>query len=355
MIILYLLTAFHLPSFGEGLGVCLLAAGLLVGLFFFLFFRHQRSLRRRAYLMREAIRNHDWSFRLTTRGLTSGERAMQEALNDLGEVIHQQVNQSEVESWQRLTRVLTHEMMNSTAPIASITQSLLRRDDVLGTPLEAGIRSIHATASRLTSFVESYRKLAQLQQPKPEDVHLDTFFAEMQRLYPTLAWDIEGTEDIVVHTDPALLQQVVVNLVKNAVEAGATKVKAHPMNESGRDSMYRLPRTLKGREQILSRTGKAAAIKDNHSLPTAWRFATPDTSGREDGRWGFSLFISNNGSPIPAADRDSIFIPFFTTKHEGTGIGLALSRQMMMRQGGDLELMEQPETGYTVTFKLTLS
>ena len=66
------------------------------------------------------------------------------------------------------------------------------------------------------------------------------------------------------------------------------------------------------------------------------------------------LFLSNNGAPIPAADRDSIFIPFFTTKHGGTGIGLALSRQIMMRQGGDLELMDQPETGYTVTFRLTL-
>ena len=278
--------------------ILLIIIALCIILAVMLFFRHQRSLRRRAHLMREAIRNHDWSFRLNTRGLTSGERALQETLNDLGEIIHQQVNQSEVESWQRLTRVLTHEIMNSTAPIASISQSLLRREDVLGTPLEAGIRSIHATATRLTTFVESYRKLAQLQQPKPEDVHLDDFFAEVRRLYPQLTWEIEGAKGIVVHTDPILLQQVVMNLVKNAMEAGASRIKV-----------------------------------DSH----------PD------------LFISNNGSPIPASDRDSIFIPFFTTKHEGTGIGLALSRQILMRQGGDLELMEQPETGYTVTFKLTLS
>ena len=271
---------------------------LAVCLFFFLFFRHQRSLRCRAHLMREAIRNRDWSFSLSTRGLTSGERAMQETLNDLGEVIHQQMSMHEVEAWERLTRILTHEIMNSTAPIASISQSLLKREDVVGSPLEAGIRSIHTTASRLTTFVESYRKLAQLQQPQPEDVHLDAFFAEVKRLYPQLTWEIVGMEGVVVNTDPVLLQQVVVNLVKNAVEAGATKVKADP--------------------------------------PPA-------------------LFISNNGSPIPAADRDSIFLPFFTTKSSGTGIGLALSRQIMVRQGGNLELMEQPETGYTVTFKLTLS
>ena len=296
MITLYLIAASGLPSLGEGLGVGLFL--LAVCLFIFLFFRHQRSLRRRAHLMREAIRNRDWSFSLSTRGLTSGERAMQETLNDLGEVIHQQMSMHEVEAWERLTRILTHEIMNSTAPIASISQSLLKREDVVGTPLEAGIRSIHTTASRLTTFVESYRKLAQLQQPQPEDVHLDAFFAEVKRLYPQLTWEIVGMEGVVVNTDPVLLQQVVVNLVKNAVEAGATKVKADP--------------------------------------PPA-------------------LFISNNGSPIPAADRDSIFLPFFTTKSSGTGIGLALSRQIMVRQGGNLELMEQPETGYTVTFKLTLS
>ena len=285
---------FNLPSLWEGLGV---GFSVFFVLLFLFFVRHQRSLRQRAYLMREAIRNRDWSFRLNTKGLTSGERAMQEVMNDLGEIIHQQVNQREVESWERLTRVLTHEIMNSTAPIASISQSLLRRDDVVGTPLEAGIRSINTTATRLTTFVESYRKLAQLQQPKPEDVRLETFFAEVQRLYPQLTWDVVGMDEVIVHTDPVLLQQVVVNLVKNAVEAGARRIKAG----------------------------------------------------------GESLLISNDGAPIPAADRDSIFIPFFTTKHRGTGIGLALSRQIMVRQGGDLELMDQPETGYTVTFKLTLS
>lgn len=262
-----------------------------------LFVRHQRSLRRRAFLMREAIRNHDWTFKLTTKGLTSGERAMQETLNDLGEVIRQQVSQGEVESWERLMRVLTHEIMNSTAPIASISQSLLRRSDVQGTPLEAGIQSIHATALRLTTFVDSYRKLSQLQKPAPKDVRLADFFDEVQRLYPQLIWDIADFGDESVVSDPVLLQQVVVNLVKNAVEAGA--------------------------KQIGVRSEK-------------------------------SLFISNDGSPIPAEVRNNIFVPFYTTKREGSGIGLSLSRQIMVRLGGNLELMEHPSTGYTTTFCLTL-
>ena len=299
---------------------------LLGVILFLVFVRHQRSLRRRAYLMTEAIRNRDWSFGLTTQGLTSGERAMQEAMNQLGGIVQQQLKEHEVESWQRLTRVLTHEIMNSTAPIASITQSLLRRDDVIGTPLEAGIRSIHATATRLTTFVESYRKLAQLQQPKPEDVRLDTFFAEVQRLYPTLQWDIDGFSGMTIHTDPVLLQQVVVNLVKNAVEAGAKRIRTHPQPlPSGRGDLQ-----LEGE-------------------------AHPAFSPLPDGRGRGWVFISNDGAPIPAADRDSIFIPFYTTRHDGTGIGLALSRQIMVRQGGDLELMEQPETGYTVTFRLTFA
>ena len=107
---------------------------ILVALFA-AFFMHQRMLKLRAHLMQEAIRNRDFTFRMPTSGMFSGERAMQEALNHLGETIRQQINQNEVESWERLTRVLTHEMMNATAPITSISQSLMSRPDVKGTPL----------------------------------------------------------------------------------------------------------------------------------------------------------------------------------------------------------------------------
>lgn len=330
---------FNLPSLWEGLGV---GFSVFFVLLFLFFVRHQRSLRQRAYLMREAIRNRDWSFRLNTKGLTSGERAMQEVMNDLGEIIHQQVNQREVESWERLTRVLTHEIMNSTAPIASISQSLLRRDDVVGTPLEAGIRSINTTATRLTTFVESYRKLAQLQQPKPEDVRLETFFVEVQRLYPQLTWDVVGMDEVIVHTDPVLLQQVVVNLVKNAAEAGARRIKA------GFPSA--LP--VLERSSVSSSRSRDEEVTFANERDCSPKHSAPSLKGRAGGE---SLLISNDGAPIPAADRDSIFIPFFTTKHRGTGIGLALSRQIMVRQGGSLELMDQPETGYTVTFRLSFT
>lgn len=278
--------------------ILILLIALLLALAVMLFVRHQHNLRQRAWLMREAIRNHDWTFRLNTKGLTSGERAMQETLNELGEAIRQQVSQGEVESWERLMRVLTHEIMNSTAPIASISQSLLRRDDVKGTALEAGIQSIHSTASRLTTFVESYRRLSQLQKPELEDVNLTVFFKEIERLFSKIEWDILPFCDATVHADPVLLQQVVMNLAKNAVEAGARKIQVKRENAS--------------------------------------------------------LLISNDGAPVPPEVRESIFVPFFTTKHDGTGIGLSLSRQILVCQGGRLELMEHPQTGYTTTFCLIM-
>lgn len=290
--------------------IILITLFLVLVVVFFLY--HQRNLRRRAWLMREAIRNHDWTFKLSTKGLPSGERAMQEALNELGEVIRQQVSQGEVKSWERLMRVLTHEIMNSTAPIASISQSLLRRSDVQGTPIEAGIQSIHSTATRLTTFVDSYRKLSQLQKPVLKDVNLTTFFKEVEGLYPQLTWDIQLFGDTTVHADPVLLQQVVVNVVKNAVEADAKRISLIPYSEE----------------------------KDVY------------TEG--EGRF-FFLLISNDGAPIPAEVRDTIFVPFFTTKHDGTGIGLSLSRQILARFGGRLELLEHPKTGYTTTFCLVLA
>ena len=263
------------------------------------FIRHQQKLRLRAYLMQEAIRNRDFTFRMPTDGMFFGERAMQETLNQLGGIIRQQVNQSEVESWERLTRVLTHEMMNATAPITSISQSLLSRPDVKGTPLEEGIHAIYTTSQHMNAFVNSYRKLSQLQQPVFEEVQLSTLLTDIQQLYPHVAWDNAVPDDAVVRADLSMLRQILINLVKNAIEAGASRI----------------------------------AIQ---------------TSGK-------ILLVSNNGQPIPAEARQSIFVPFFTTKRTGSGIGLSFSRRLMMLQGGTLSLEDQPDSGYCTTFSLEFS
>ena len=260
------------------------------------FIRHQRKLRLRAHLMQEAIRNRDFTFRMPTDGMFFGERAMQETLNQLGGIIRQQVNQSEVESWERLTRVLTHEMMNATAPITSISQSLLSRPDVKGTPLEEGIHAIYTTSQHMNAFVNSYRKLSQLQQPVVEDVQLSALLTDIQQLYPNVAWDIAVPDDAVVSADLSMLRQILINLVKNAIEAGASRI-------------------------AIQKSGKV-------------------------------LLVSNNGQPIPAEARQSIFVPFFTTKRTGSGIGLSFSRRLMMLQGGTLSLEDQPDSGYSTTFSL---
>lgn len=261
-----------------------------------LFFRHQKLLTDRAHLMREAVRARDFSFRLPVKGLFFGEKALQEALNDMGKDISTLVAKNEVESWQKLTRVLTHEIMNATTPISSISQAYLGMPEIKGTVYEEGIRAIHDTSVGLTTFVDSYRKFTQLQEPVPQDVNVVDFFATIRNLYGDVNWHIDIPEGCVAHTDPNLLRQVVINIVKNAVEAGAKDVDVR---------------------------------------------CSDDT-----------IYISNNGEPIPADVAREIFIPFFTTKRTGTGIGLALSRQIMIMQGGDLLLAERGRGGYSVTFEL---
>ena len=98
---------------------------LIVALAVLFFCHHQHKLKVRAHLMREAVRNRDFTFHLSLKGLFYGEKALQEALNDLGQEINKLVMQNEVESWQRLTRVLTHEIMNVTTPTQSISEAHL--------------------------------------------------------------------------------------------------------------------------------------------------------------------------------------------------------------------------------------
>jgi signal transduction histidine kinase len=269
---------------------------------------HQHKLRLRAHIMKEAIRNQDFSFRLPTNNLLPGERAMQEALNELGENIRQQMNKNEVESWERLTRVLTHEMMNATAPITSISQSLLSRPDVKGTLLEDGIKAIYDTSRHLSDFVTNYRKMSELEKPVLSEVPLRPMLDELCKTYQQLAWTIDVPADTILKADKGMLRQILMNLIKNAVEAEATKIIIELTNQPSPNTQHPSPITL---------------------------------------------LIGNDGSPIPAENRQSLFVPFFTTKRTGSGIGLSLSRRMMIQQGGMLDLAEKNLPGCHVTFVLS--
>ncbi len=270
-----------------------------------LFYRHQCLLRERAQLMRDAIRHRDFSFRLPTKGLLFGEKALQEALNDMGQDIQKLVAHNEVESWQRITRVLTHEIMNATAPIQSISQAYLQSPSIKGSPYEEGIRAIHDTSMGLAAFVDSYRKLTQLQDPVMKDVRLHPFFASLATLYPAMLWSIDMPDDLTARADEGLLRQVFINLVKNASEAGARKI-----------GVRYIPSPKQGANQ-----------------------------------WG-TLQFSNDGQTIPDDVAREIFVPFFTTKPSGSGIGLSLSRQILMMQHFSLTLRRYPISGHNVTFEI---
>ena len=287
--------------------VCLIVAIAAIAAVVY-WYRHQRLLRERAEIMRDAIRHRDFSFRLPTRGLFFGEKALQEALNDMGQEIQKLVAHSEVESWQKLTRVLTHEIMNATAPIQSISQAYLKRSDIKDSPYEEGIRAINDTSAGLAAFVESYRKLTQLQEPVIADVNMLAFCKQIATLYPQLQWNIDIPADFVLQADENLLRQVFINLT----EAKAISLTPIPSPRRGETS------------------GRKASL----------------LGGRFEG----GLLFSNDGHVIPLDVAQEIFIPFFTTKQTGTGIGLSLSRQILIRQGMTISLAENPLRGYNVTF-----
>ena len=263
----------------------------------YLFYRHQRRLRERAFLMREAVRNGDFTFRVPTKGMLFGEKALLDALNDMVNNIGRLTAQNEVESWEKLTRVLTHEINNATTPILSICQSYLATPSINSSPYREGIEAIRDTTSALNVFVDSYRKMTQIQKPEPEDISLRDFISGISCMYPSLAWHIDIPDPLTIYIDPNLLRQAIINIVKNAAEAGAKNISV---------------------------------------------------------RWlARRLYISNDGVLIPPEHHRDLFVPFYTTKSHGSGIGLPLSRQVLMMQGRDLSLAPVPQPGYHVTFVIS--
>lgn len=226
------------------------------------------------------------------------------ALND----IRNELDAKELDSWIKLTRVLTHEIMNSIAPISSLSETFLKRSDVIGTPLYDGIRAIHETSTGLISFVDSYRKFSSLQKPSPEPFYLLDLLHQVEglTLVPeniALTLQIEPAE-LMLYADPNLIRQVLINLIKNAVQA----IGGH-----------------KGRIHV-----RAYSSTDEHVF----------------------VYVSNDGPAIPEAEAEQIFVPFFTTRSEGSGIGLSLSRQIMKLSGGTISLLRSGTNGWNTTFVL---
>lgn len=229
------------------------------------------------------------------------------ALND----INTELDEKEIDSWMRLTRVLTHEIMNSVTPITSLSESLLSIAGKQDEEINRGLETISTTGKGLLSFVESYRKFTHIPTPKPTLFDLQPFIRRMVELTrhqnpcDKITFHIEiSPDDLILYADENLISQVIINLLKNAVQA----IGSCP----------------DGVISILARCNEAEEIM---------------------------VEIKNNGPVIPAEVADHIFIPFFTTKEGGSGIGLSISRQIMRLSGGSLNLLPDKETKFVLKFK----
>ena len=213
--------------------------------------------------------------------------------------------QTQIESWSKLTRILTHEIMNSLAPITSLSDTLLHLGRPLDTDVAQGLETISATSRRLTAFVETFRRFTRIPEPQKAPVEVRGLLERAAALVATpqigITVDVQPAE-MLVYADEGLVSQVVVNLLKNAREAVAAQPDARI-----------------------------------------------DVRARIDEGENIRIDVTDNGKAIPAAVTENIFTPFFTTKADGSGIGLSVSRRIMQLHNGSLRLTSNTDRRVTFT------
>jgi len=228
--------------------------------------------------------------------------------------IKTQLDHTEMESWQKLIRVLTHEIMNSITPLSTLTKTLLKQNIKAGDELPdgmaagsfiednmEGLKLIQERSDGLLEFVKQYRHLTRLPVPVFAEVKLNEMLQRIGKLYGN-DMEIAGIEfivsvtpqDLTITADEKMLEQVLINILKNAIEALGK-------NPSGSIQM--------------------TAVKEDDSC---------------------SIIIRDNGQGIPEDVMENIFVPFFTTKEEGSGIGLSLSRQILRLHQGSIDIRSAP-------------
>jgi signal transduction histidine kinase len=235
--------------------------------------------------------------------------------------LRNELEEKEMEAWQQLTSVLTHEIMNSVAPISSLASTAHRR---LQTADENGAVSVDAAADvreavdtierrseSLINFVDAYRSFSDIPSPEYEVIEAGDLLDNVRRL---LRAQIEeqalsvtvsvDPPDLTLTADPDLLDQVLINLALNAIQAVEDQKEARI---------------------------ELRAYVDRRSQPV--------------------IQVEDNGPGIPPDVQEKIFVPFFTTKEDGSGIGLSLSRQIMRLHGGSISVRSTPEEGTVFTLR----
>jgi nitrogen fixation/metabolism regulation signal transduction histidine kinase len=240
--------------------------------------------------------------------------------------IKNELDEKELESWMKLIRVLIHEIMNSITPITSLSESLSNiycpdnrpvspdqiTDKTISTTLQ-GLNVIKKQGKGLMSFVESYRKLTRIPKPEKKFFRVSDLITRVQILYDSLEKNSKlkvlyqlNVPDLEILADEDLISQVLINLIKNAAEA----------NENNPDAIIKIT---------------AGTDKDNNP----------------------EICVADNGPGISAEILEEIFVPFFTTREKGSGIGLSISRQIMGAHGGSLKVRSIPnkETVFCMNFQ----
>ena len=246
----------------------------------------------------------------------------------ISDVSHELSNQ-EIDSWIKLIRVLTHEIMNTITPVTSLSETLLKEleedmhwegrfatcpNSPKEKDLRIGLETIHKTGTELLSFVNNYRRFTHVPQPQPSLFYVEPFLNRMAMLCNHEVSIEVSPKDLIVYADESLIAHVVTNLLKNAVEA------------------------IKEKEST-------EVSEDKHAFIRIKAYANEQEA--------IVIDVTNNAGIIPDDIAAHIFIPFFTTKKEGSGIGLSLSRQIMRVSGGTLSLHQDKEEN-TTTFRIVI-
>lgn len=219
-------------------------------------------------------------------------------INDFGH----RMQAVEVESWEKLTRVLTHEIMNSLTPIRSIAETM--SEEALPGDIRDGLETISSSSRSLMQFVKNFREFSFLPEPRMRAFYLKPFLESCVRM---ARGHLHGKEvdisllcfppEVMVYSDEGLLTQVLLNIIKNAIEADPEKIEIE------------------------------ANVRADESV---------------------EIVISNDGELIPDEIASQMFTPFFTTRQSGSGIGLSLSRRIVTHLGGTLSFKTKPSTSFLI-------
>ena len=251
----------------------------------------RKDIKKVAYMM-DALEDGELNFRF------QDKNKFNRTLNRIRTIFEKQRQAHEQDSWTKLIRVLTHEIMNTVSPIASLSDALAKSMDENGhseLDVKSGLDTISDSSKNLIKFVETYRQLSGVARPLRRAVDLQELMDQVISLNSEYAASCGATcvyrpeePDLMIYADEGQISQILINLIKNALQTGAKHI------------------------DISARMGK-----DDDVI----------------------IQVANDGAPIPVSAQEQIFVPFYTTKKEGSGIGLSLARQIMRKHNGTIDLV----------------